>query len=121
MNPFTTAIQKAIIIALVVVIVALAVFGGLQWFEAGRLQGKLEACRGESARLTGALQVQNEAVTTWQKAASDAQGVSVKALAAARAANAAKGPEIKRLADLIAAGQVSDCSAAAAEIRKGLR
>jgi hypothetical protein len=121
MNPFTTAIQKVIIGVLLLLIVALAVFGGLQWWEAERLQSKLDTCMTDAAGLRGALQVQNEAVAAWQKAASDAQGVSAKALAAARAANAAKGPEIKRLEALIAAGQVSDCSAAAAEVRKGLQ
>lgn len=121
MNPFTTTIQKGIIIALGVVIVALAAFGGTQWFIARSLRSDLEDCRIEKAKLSGSLELQNGAVASWQAAASAAQEVSAKALVAAKQANAGRVAESKRLADLQVLAKSQACGPAMDEIRKGLR
>lgn len=120
-NPFTSALQKGIIAALLLLLVAVGVFASLQWFEAGRLEARLADCQVQSARLSGALDTQNTAVESWRAAASAAQGVSAKALIAAQAANKARVPELRRLTDLLAAGRATDCGPAMGEIREGLR
>lgn len=121
MNPFTTTLQKGIIIGLLAVVLVLGGTAGWQWWRAERLENKLGACENAKAGLVGALDTQNTAVKGWQEAASTAQAVSSKALATARAANAVKAPEIKRLAEAVAAGRATDCAAAMSTIREGLR
>lgn len=119
MNPFTTTLQKGIIVALLAVVLLLGGTAGWQWWRAERLENKLGACENAKAGLAGALDTQNNAVAGWRDAASAAQAVSTKALANARAANAARVPELKRLTE--AAGRVGDCAAAMSTIREGLQ
>lgn len=121
MNPFTTTLQKGIIAALLAALLALGIFAAVKAWQVDDLRHDLQECNNAKAKLSGALDLQNEAVEGWQKAASAAQEVSVKALATARAANAARAPEMKRLADLLAAGKATDCNAAMVEVREGLR
>lgn len=120
-NPFTTTAQKAVIVVLLVVLVALGAAAGMLWLDLRSMRSNLDECKLTSAGLAARLDVQNAAVQSWQRAASDAQDSASKALALARSKNAAQAPEIKRLADLLAAGKVTDCGAAMSEIREGLR
>lgn len=120
-NPFTTVLQKAIIVAGGVLLILLGTTAGLLWWDLRSARADLETCRTTSAGLGARLDVQNGAVLSWQQAASSAQETTRTALEAARRAGTANKPELKRLADLLAAGRATDCGPAVAEIREGLR
>lgn len=120
-NPFTTAIQKGIIVVGALAFVAVATTAGVLAWQLDGEKERHEECRTNAAALAARLDVQNAAVASWQEAASNAQASTRAALETARKVGNANKPELKRLADLVAAGRATDCGPAMAEIREGLR
>lgn len=120
-NPFTTVAQKAIIVVLGVLLVALAAAAGMLWWDLRSTERALLECQNTTAGLVARVDEQNRAVQGWQAAASSAQATTRAALDTARRAGAANKPELKRLADLIAGAKSTECGPAMQEIREGLR
>lgn len=119
MSPLS-AIQQAILVVLVVLLLAVSGTATYLYFHARGLADDLETCKQHKAGLVVSLGLQNEKVDKLGAQARATKAAGAAALRDAQAKTAAKAAEVAHLQGLIMGRSGTSCTDAMPDVRKAL-